>query len=98
MPSIGVIRGEEGPYSGYTLPQPATKRVLVRLSRGLEAFPASSMPRAQGGPSSARVAEVVPAATRTTSGEDGDGSAWKLSLLAILPLGLLVGLRRRRKS
>src|SRR5437867_3867596 len=46
MPTVGVIRGDDGPLGGFTLPRPATKAVLLRLSRGLQPFPASKLPPA----------------------------------------------------
>src|SRR6059058_5585074 len=81
MPSVGVIRGDDGPLGGFTLPRPTTKAVLLRLSRGLHPFPASKLPPAPGQAQDARVNEVVPAPPAGGSGHgDGDGggggSAW----------------------
>jgi hypothetical protein len=98
FPALGVVRGDNGPLSGWTLPTPATERVLARLSHGLQPFPASRLPRQAGDPQAAQIAESVGYPRPNRGESDSDGSAWKLSLLAILPLGLLVGLRRRRKS
>ena len=103
FPALGVVRGDNGPLSGWTLPTPATQRVLRRLSQGLQPVAAAKLPREAGDPQAAQIAESVgyprlnhPQPDRNDG--DGTGSAWKLSLLAILPFGLLVGLRRRRKS
>jgi hypothetical protein len=100
FPELGVVRGDNGPLSGWTLPTPATQRVLTRLSQGLQQFAAAKLPRQAGDPRAAQIAESVgyPRQNRAASDSDGDGSAWKLSLLAILPVGLLLGLRRRRRS
>jgi len=94
MPSIGVIRGEEGPTAGFTLPTPQTRRVLLRLARGLRAFPVSKLPPGTGVAANARVDEVVPAPRASRPG-DGGGTTWAWALLALLPAGLLVAMRRR---
>jgi hypothetical protein len=94
MPTIGVIRGEEGPTAGFTLPTPQTKRVLLRLAHGLRAFPASKIPPGTGVAGNARVDEVVPA-PRTSDPGGGGGTAWAWSLLALLPAGLVLAMRRR---
>jgi hypothetical protein len=94
MPSIGVIRGEEGPTAGFTLPTPQTKRVLLRLAHGLRAFPASKLPPGTGVAANARVVEVVPA-PRVSEPDAGDGTAWAWALLAIPPAGLVLAMRRR---
>jgi len=100
FPALGVVRGDEGPLSGWTLPTPATQRVLKRLSSGLQPFTATKLPREAGDPQAAQIAESVgyPRPDPAKSGDGGGGSAWKLSLLALLPVGLLLGLRRRQKS
>jgi hypothetical protein len=98
FPALGVVRGDNGPLSGWTLPTPATQQVLTRLSHGLQPFPAAKLPRQAGDPQAAQIAESVGYPRPNRAESDTDSSAWKLSLLAILPLGLLVGLRRRRKS
>jgi hypothetical protein len=103
FPALGVVRGDNGPLSGWTLPTPATQRVLRRLSQSLQPFPAAKLPREAGDPQAAQIAESVgyPRLNHPQSDRDdggGNGSAWTLSLLAILPVGLLFGLRRRRKS
>jgi hypothetical protein len=88
MPTVGVIRGTDGPTAGYTLPTPQTERVLLRLARGLHPFPASKLP---GAVPNARVDEVVPA---PAPDEGGGGFNWAWSLLAIPPLALLLWRRR----
>ena len=98
FPALGVVRGDNGPLSGWTLPTPATQRVLHRLSQGLQPFPASKLPRQAGDPQAAQIAESVGYPRPNRAESDSDGSAWKLSLLALVPVGLLVGLLRRRKS
>jgi len=94
MPTIGVIRGEEGPTAGFTLPTPQTKRVLLALARGLRAFPASEIPPGTGVAGNARVDEIVPAPRASDPG-DGGGATWAWSLLAIAPVGLVLAKRRR---
>jgi hypothetical protein len=96
FPALGVVRGDEGPLSGWTLPTPATQRVLRRLSHGLEPFAAARLPREAGDPQAAQIAESVgyPHPNPTTH-KDGGDNAWRLSLLAVLPLGLLLAMRRR---
>ena len=99
MPSVGVIRGDDGPLGGFTLPLPATRRALVRLSNGLRAFPAAQLPPAPGQSKDARVSEVVPAPRGGgAGGHGGGGSGWAWSLLAIVPAGLAFWLRRRRRG
>jgi hypothetical protein len=98
FPALRVVRGDNGPLSGWTLPTPATQQVLRRLSQGLQPFPASKLPRQAGDPRAAQIAESVGYPRPNRAESDSDGSAWKLSLLALVPVGLLVGLLRRRKS
>jgi hypothetical protein len=99
IPSLGVIRGQDGPLAGYTLPQPATARLLRRMSTGLHAFPAAKLHRV-GDPNDAQVAEVVPAppARGGDDGADGGGSGWAWALLAIVPAGLGAWMVRRRRG
>jgi len=99
IPSLGLIRGTDGPLAGYTLPQPATARLLHRMSAGLHAFPAAKLRRV-GDPNDAQVAEVVPAppAGGGDEGGDGAGSGWAWALLAILPAGLAAWMVRRRRG
>jgi hypothetical protein len=94
MPAIGVIRGEEGPTAGFTLPTPQTKRVLLALAQGLHAFPVSELPPGTGVAGNARVDEVVPA-PRTSGPGRGGGATWAWALLALLPAGLVLAMRRR---
>jgi hypothetical protein len=96
MPSIGVISGEEGATAGFTLPTPQTKRVLLELARGLRAFPASKIPPGTGVAGNARVDEIVPAPRASDpGGGGGGGTPWAWSLLALLPAGLVLAMRRR---
>jgi hypothetical protein len=94
MPTIGVIRGEEGPTAGFTLPTPQTKRVLLRLARGLRAFPAAKVPPGTGVAGNARVDEVVAAPSRGDDDGGGGGPDLAWSLLAIPPLGIALWRRR----
>jgi hypothetical protein len=96
FPALGVVRGSDGPLAGWTLPTPATQRVLTRLSAGLNAFTAAKLPREAGDPQAAQIAESVgyPHLNRTQQ-EGGGGNAWKLSLLAVLPVGFFLAMRRR---
>jgi hypothetical protein len=87
IPSLGLVRHDDGAITEFSLPYPATQRVLNRLSAGLKPFAARPIEQP-----TARVAEVVPAPER----EDGGGGAlWALSALAILPAGLVLAMRRR---
>jgi len=98
FPALRVVRGDNGPLSGWSLPTPATQRVLRRLSHGLAPLPASKLPREAGDPQAAQIAESVgyPRPNRTEAATSGDGGgAWKLSLLALLPVGLVFAMRRR---
>jgi hypothetical protein len=99
IPSLGLIRGQDGPLAGYTLPQPPTARLLRRLSAGLHAFPAARLHRV-GDPNDAQVAEVVPAPPPSSGGggDGGGGSGWAWALLAIVPAGLAAWLLRRRRG
>jgi hypothetical protein len=94
IPSLRLLRNDDGPLVEFNLPYPETERLLNRLSHGLEPFPAAKLGRVNGQPQSASVDEVVPA---PRSGETGDGgnTVWPLSLLAILPAGLVFAMRRR---
>jgi hypothetical protein len=94
MPAIGVIRGEEGPTAGFTLPTPHTKRVLLALARGLRAFPVSKLPPGTGVAGNARVDEVIPAPRVSDPGEGGGRLSWAWALLALPAAGLLLWRRR----
>jgi hypothetical protein len=101
FPALGVVRGDEGPLTGWTLPTPATQRVLRRLSRGLRSLAATKLPRESGDPQAAQIAESVGYPHMNPPADDnghGGGGAWKLSLLAVLPVGLLFAMRRRARS
>ena len=95
FPAIGVVRGDNGPLSGWTLPTPATQRVLARLSHGLQPFPVAKLPREAGDPQAAQIAESLGYPRQDPAKSDDGGSASKLSLLAILPVGLVLVMRRR---
>jgi hypothetical protein len=99
IPSLGLIRGKDGPLAGYTLPQPATARLLRRMSAGLQAFPAAKL-HSIGDPNDAQVAEIVPAPPAGSGGDggDGDGAGWAWTLLAIVPAGLAAWMLRRRRG
>jgi len=97
FPALGVVRGDEGPLSGWTLPTPSTQRVLKRLSSGLQPFTATKLPREAGDPQAAQIAESVgyPHPNPPAKAKSDGGGAWKLSLLAVLPAGLVFVMRRR---
>jgi hypothetical protein len=99
IPSLGLIRGQDGPLAGYTLPQPASARLLRRMSAGLHAFPAAKLHRV-GDPNDAQVSEVVaaPPSSGSGGGDGGDGTGWEWALLAIVPAGLAVWMLRRRRG
>jgi hypothetical protein len=96
IPSLHLIRNDDGPLVEFSLPYPATARTLQRLSHGLRPFAASKLGPIQRSPRSARVDEVVaPAAGDSSSG----GSGWAWSLLAIPAAGMaLFWLYRRRRG
>jgi hypothetical protein len=104
IPSLHLIRNDEGTLVEYSLPYPATVRMLQRLSKGLQPFPASKLGPVGGASQSARVSEVVAAPPAGgsggggNSGGDGDGSGWAWSLLAIAPAGIAFWLYRRRRT
>ena len=87
IPSLGLLRHDDGSITEFSLPYPATMRTLNRLSDGLTPYPAR--PIRQG---TARVAEVVPAPQHD---DENGGAMWALSALAILPAGLVIVMRRR---
>jgi hypothetical protein len=86
IPSLRLLRHDDGTMTEFSLPYPATQRVLNRLSAGLKPFAARPIEQ-----QTARVAEVVPAPER----DGGNGGLWALSALAILPAGLVLAMRRR---
>jgi hypothetical protein len=93
IPSLGMLRADDGPYSEYSLPRPRTARMLRRLSAGLHPFPPAK-PRESP---SARVDEVV-LPPSGDGGSDGGGSPWAWSLLAIAPAGIALWMVRRRRG
>ena len=104
FPALRVVRGNAGPSSGWTLPTPATQRVLRRLSHGLKAFPAARLPRMAADAEEKQIADSVgyphrnPPAPRAADGggaTGGSGTSWAWALLALLPAGLVLALRRR---
>jgi len=97
IPSLQLIRTDDGPLVEFSLPYPATVRMLQRLSQGLQPFPASKLGPIQA---SARVDSVVAAPAADSGGSDGDGggSGWAWSLLAIAPAGIAFWLYRRRRG
>jgi hypothetical protein len=96
IPSLQLIRNDDGPLVEFSLPYPAAARTLQRLSRGLHAFAASKLGPIQGSPRSAKVDEVVAPAAGDSS---GGGSGWAWSLLAIPAAGIaLFWLYRRRRG
>jgi len=87
IPSLGLLRHDDGTITEFSLPYPATRRLLNRLSAGLKPFAARPIEQR-----TARVAEVVPPPQRH---EDGGILVWPLSALAIIPAGLVFVMRRR---
>jgi hypothetical protein len=100
IPSLQLIRNDDGPLVEFSLPYPATARMLQRLSQGLKPFPASKLGPIQGSPQSARVDSVVapPAGASGDSDGDGGGSGWAWSLLSIAPAGIAFWFYRRRRG
>ena len=98
IPSLQLIRNDDGPLVEFSLPYPATVRTLQRLSHGLQPFAASKLGPIQGSAPSARVDEVVAAPAKGGNGGGGGGSGWAWSLLSIAPAGLAFWLYRRRRG
>jgi hypothetical protein len=100
IPSLQLIRNGDGPLVEFSLPYPATARMLQRLSHGLQPFPASKLGPIQGSSNSARVDEVVaaPSSSSGGGGGHGGGAGWAWSLLSIAPAGIAFWLYRRRRS
>jgi hypothetical protein len=97
IPSLGLIRGKDGPLAGYTLPRPRTARMLRRMSAGLDAFPAGKLRRI-GDPNDARVSEVVAAPPSSDRSGGGSGGGWAWSLLALAPAAAAFWIVRRRRG
>jgi hypothetical protein len=101
FPGLRVVRGNEGPSAGWTLPIPATQRVLRRLSHGLQAFPASSLPGIAADAQERQIADSVGYPHRnppTPKVADDGGMGWMWALLAIVPAGLVLAVRRRGRG
>ena len=98
IPSLQLIRNDDGPLIEFSLPYPATARMLQRLGQGLQPFPASKLGPIRGAPQSAKVDEVVPAPAGGSGGSDGDGGGWAWSLLSIAPAAIAFWLYRRRRG
>jgi hypothetical protein len=99
IPSLGLLRAEDGPYAEYSLPRQPTARVLRRLSAGLHPFGAAKLGPIGGQSQSARVDEVVaaPKAGDKGGGGGGDSNGWFWAVLAI-PAAVLAFLFRRRRG
>jgi hypothetical protein len=100
IPSLRLIRVDEGPTIDYGAVRPSTERLLTRLSSGLKPFPAAKLGPLGGAPQAAQVDEVVlpPSSSSRDGGSDGGDSGWAWSLLAIAPAGLAFWLLRRRRG
>jgi hypothetical protein len=97
IPSVGLIRNADGPLVEFSLPHPATERMLRALSRGLRPLPAARLGRLNGAPAGARVDEVVAAPKADHDDSGGDSKGWMWSGLAILPALIAFILVRRRR-
>jgi hypothetical protein len=95
IPSIGLLRNDDGPLVEFSLPHPPTDRMLRRLSSGLRPFPAAKLGRIGGQAQSATVREVV---APPGDGDDGGSADWLWALLAIVPAGIAFALLRRRRG
>jgi len=98
IPSLHLIRNDEGPLVEFGLPHPQTQRVLERLSAGLKPFPAAKLGPIGGTSQTARVDEVVAPPSAGSDDDDGGGTGWAWSLLVIAPAGLAFWLLRRRRG
>jgi hypothetical protein len=100
IPSLRLLRNDDGPLVEFSLPYPQTQRVLDRLSAGLKPFPAAKLGPIAGTPQTAKVDEVVAPPSAGSGSDDGGGggSGWAWSLLAIAPAGLALWLLRRRRG
>src|SRR3954467_13822440 len=100
IPSLQLIRNDDGPLVEFSLPYPATARTLQRLSHGLQPFAASKLGPITESARSARVDEVVTAPDNRGDGDGGGGGGpgWAWSLLAIAPAGFAFWLYRRRRG
>jgi hypothetical protein len=94
IPSLGLLRNDDGPLVEFSLPHPPTGRMLRRLSAGLRPFPAAKLGRIGGAAESATVQEIV----TSPAAHDGGGSGWPWALLAIIPAAIAFLLLRRRRS
>jgi hypothetical protein len=95
IPSLRLLRNDDGPLVEFSLPYPETQRVLDRLSAGLEPFSAGRLGPIARTSNAARVDEVVAAPSGDDGGSGGGGgSGWAWSLLAIPPLGIALWRRR----
>jgi hypothetical protein len=93
LPATGLLRsaGDDGTIFWLATGE-RTAAVLHRTARGLTLFPASTLgPLGRERP--VRVDEVV--LPPSDSGDDGGSQAWMLSLLALVPAGLVFVMRRR---
>jgi hypothetical protein len=97
IPSLQLIRNDDGPLVEFSLPDAATERVLRRLSTGLRPFAAAKLGPIAGSPHAAKVDEVVEAPAAETRREGAGGAAWPWSLLALVPAAIVLVMRRRRR-
>jgi hypothetical protein len=95
IPSLRLLRNDDGPLVEFSLPYPETQRLLNRLSQGLEPFPAAKLGPINGQAQQANVDEVVEPPARETKREGAGGSSWPLAFLAVIPAGLVFVMRRR---
>jgi hypothetical protein len=99
IPSLHLLRNDDGPLVEFSLPHPPTERMLRRLGSGLRPFAAAKLGRIGGAARTARVDETVAAPSSGGGGghDGGGGSGWAWSLLAIVPAGMAFWLLRRRR-
>jgi hypothetical protein len=98
IPSLQLLRNDDGPLVEFSLPYPETMRLLDRLSAGLKPFPAGKLGPVNGQAQEAKVDEVVEPPARATKREGAGGAEWPLAFLALIPAVAVFVMRRRGRS